>query len=360
MRKPSGYRSGRDGRLHSALRPAPPQFRCQTTEGRGLAHTHLSAVLVPLLWAVLAAPCALAQLPDFYKSVDRVFWVVDDIDRTVAGWKKLGIIEIVANPESREDARWCVARLGNVTVDFIQPASGDSVFSRYRKRHRQGVMALVHRVSGIGAMEQEVSRMKKADVAVLASGNLGGESRYTLFDTAEEGKYVLGLISGPEERQGSLRATDQTAAAPKKVSQYAFVASDLEKVSKYWVRLGFPEMSFTHPALWDLQYHGRPGRFDAILGWQRHGNVVYEWIQPTVGPTTYMDHVARHGEGLHHIAFEVTDFEQEKSQWSKAGFPTTQSGAWGERDRPGYGRFAYQDTDAIGGTEIELLWNYRR
>ena len=308
----------------------------------------------------MTAPSAAAEMPDFYKSVDRVFWVVDDIDRTVAGWKKLGIIEIVAKTESREDARWCVARIGNVKVDFIQPSGGDGVFSRYRKRHGQGVMALVHRVAGIEASELEVARMKKADVAVLASGNLRGEVRYTLFDTAEEGKYVLGLISGPEEPQGVLRATGQTTAVPKKVSQYAFVASDLEKVSKYWVRLGFPEMSFTHPALWDLQYHGRPGRFDAILGWQRHGNVVYEWIQPTVGPTTYMDHVARHGEGLHHIAFEVGDFEQEKSQWSKAGFPTTQSGAWGERDRPGYGRFAYQDTDAIGGTEIELLWNYRR
>lgn len=322
-----------------------------------MRHILCRAALFPLIWA---APAASAELPDFYKSVDRIFWVVDDIDRTVAGWQKLGIIEIGAKPQAGEGVRWTVARLGNVVVDFIQPLDDKSVFARYRRKHGQGVMALIHRTPAGTAMEQEVARMKKTGVATLASGNLGEVGRYTLFDTAEEGKYVLGLIYGPEGAPGGLHGAPEAGPNAKKVSQYAFVAHDLDKVSKYWARLGFPEMSFTHPALWDLRYHGQPGQFDAILGWQRHGNVVYEWIQPTAGPTTYMDHMAKHGEGLHHIAFNVTDIEQEKSEWSKAGFPTTQSGAWGERDQAGYGRFAYQDIHAISGAEIELLWNYRK
>ena len=313
----------------------------------------LCRTLFPLLWAATAAP---AEFPDFYKSVDRVFWVVDDIDRTVAGWQELGMIEIGAKPKAGGHLRWTVARLGNVTVDFIQPLDAESVFARYRKNHGQGVMALIHRAPSAMAMEQEVARLKQAGVGTLMSGNLPDVGRYTLFDTAQEGKYVLGLINGPVGAEGAPEARSNA----KKVSQYAFVARDLEQVSKYWARLGFPEMSFTHPTLWDLRYHGQPGQFDAILGWQRHGTVVYEWIQPTKGPTTYLDHMAKYGEGLHHIAFNVTDIEQEKSLWSKAGFPTTQSGAWGERDQAGYGRFAYADTHMIGGTEIELLWNYRK
>jgi hypothetical protein len=311
----------------------------------------LAVCLTVLLWAALGVA---AELPDFYRGVDRVFWVVDDIDRTIGGWQKLGIIEITVQPTTRDTARWTVARLGNITVDFIQPLDDKSVFARFRKKHGQGVMALIHRAPALAAIEQEAARLKAAGVGVLDSRDLGGEGRFTLFDTEEEGKYVVGLIAG------GLDSISKPAATAKKVSQYAFVARDLESVSRYWERLGFPAMSFTHPALWDLRYHGEAGKFDAILGWQRHGNVVYEWIQPTLGPTTYMDHMARHGEGLHHIAFEVTDIEQEKSLWSKAGFPTTQSGAWGERDQPGYGRFAYQDTHAIGGTEIELLWNHRK
>jgi catechol 2,3-dioxygenase-like lactoylglutathione lyase family enzyme len=329
----------------------------QATNDRGLPHTLSGVVLLALLCTALAAP---AELPDFYKSVDRVFWVVDDIDRTIAGWQRLGIIEIGASPNAGERVRWTVARLGNAIVDFIQPLDDKSVFAQYRKKHGQGVMALVHRCPTKTAMEQEVARLTKAGIAILASRNLGEEGRYALFDTGEEGKYVLGLICCSERAQGGLPGAPEARPNAKKVSQYAFVARDLEKVSKYWARLGFPEMSFTHPALWDLRYHAQPGQFDAILGWQRHGNVVYEWIQPTTGPTTYMDHMARHGEGLHHIAFGVQDIEQEKSVWSKAGFPTSQSGAWGERDQAGYGRFAYQDMHTIGGVEIELLWNYRK
>jgi catechol 2,3-dioxygenase-like lactoylglutathione lyase family enzyme len=298
-----------------------------------------------------------AQLPDFYKNVDRVFWVVDDIDRTVAGWKKLGMIDVLPNPGAGRSVRWSVARLGDTTVDLIQPLDDKSAFAAYRKKHGQGVMALIHRAPTKAAMEQELARLGNAGVAVLEERKFGPDSRYVLFDTEKEGKYVLGVLSDPGD--GGLPAAPAAKPNAKRLSQYAFVARDLKAVARYWERLGFPAMSFTHPALWDLIYHGQPGKFDAILGWQRHGRIVYEWIEPTVGPTTYLDHLAKYGEGVHHIAFAVSDMEQEKREWTQAGFPTSQSGAWGERDKPGYGRFAYQDTHTIGGAEVELLWNYR-
>ena len=178
--------------------------------------------------------------------------------------------------------------------------------------------------------------LANAGVAVLEERKLGPDSRYVLFDTEKEGKYVLGVLFDPGD--AGLPAAPAAKPNAKRLSQYAFVARDLKAVSGYWERLGFPPMSFTHPALWDLVYHGQPGKFDAILGWQRHGRIVYEWIEPTVGPTTYLDHLAKYGEGVHHIAFAVSDMEQEKREWTQAGFPTSQSGAWGERDKPGYGR----------------------
>lgn len=304
----------------------------------------------------------LAELPDFYKTVDRVVWVVDDIDSTIAGWKKLGMIDIGASGESEEDGvKWTVARVGNIIVDFVEPTSDDNVFGQFRSKHGQGVMALMHRVPTEAALDAEVERMHKLGVAVLDAADLDdARARYVLFDTAGEGKYVLGLVYAPPgDYKGELKAPEVKPGA-KRVSQFAFVVRDLEPVSKYWARLGFPAMSVTHPKLWDLHYHDQEGHFDALLGWQRHGHVVYEWIQPTKGPTTYLDHIEKHGEGLHHIAFEVTDIEREKAEWTKAGFPTSQSGAWGERDKPGYGRFAYQDIHPIGGTEVELLWNHGR
>ena len=305
---------------------------------------------------------ALAELPEFYRHVDRVLWVVDDIDRTTAGWQKVGMIESRANrSESGDNLRWSVARLGNVIVDLIQPFDEESPFGAFRKRHGQGVFALVHRVPAEAALDREIARLQALGVSVISDRPVdGGPARLVFFDTEAKGKYVLGLVYAPPgDYAGSLAAP---AAKPntKQVSQYAFVVRDMPAVSRYWAHLGLPELSFTHPKLWDLRYHGKPGDFDANLGWQKHGTVQYEWIQPTKGPTTYLDHMAKYGEGIHHIAFAVSDIEREAGDWSKAGFPTSQSGAWGDRDQPGYGRFAYQDTHAIGGTEVELLWNYRK
>ena len=310
---------------------------------------------------LLAAVPALAQLPEFYRHVDRVFWVVDDIGRAVAGWQKVGILTARPDSEQTRDGRWSVARLGDVIVDFVQPLQQNSAFAAFREKHGQGVFALVHRVPTEASLDAEVARLKGLGVGLLADRRMDdGAGRYVLFDTEAPGKYVLGLIYAPPgEYTGSL-APPAALPNPTRVAQYAFVVRDLPAVSQFWARLGFPGMTFTHPAIWDQRYHGAPGDFDANLGWQKHGKVEYEWIQPTKGPTTYMNHMDKYGEGIHHIAFAVPDIQRAGVEWSKAGFPTVQSGAWGEQDRPGYGRYAYQDTHVIGGAEVELLWNYRQ
>jgi len=34
------------------------------------------------------------------------------------------------------------------------------------------------------------------------------------------------------------------------------------------------------------------------------------------------------------------------------------SGGWGERGKPGSGRFAYMDAHSLGGVDVELLWSF--
>ena len=198
--------------------------------------------------------------------------------------------------------------------------------------------------------------MKALNVDVLQSDPLAassGAAMRTYFNTEPQGKYALGVIYSPNP-------AEPIAAPPgRKVVQFAFTVRRLQPVLDYWSRLGFSERNVTHPPLWDLRYHDRPGNFDATLGWQRHGAIVYEWIEPLNGPTVYVDHMEKHGEGFHHIAFEVADLDREVARWNALGFPFIQGGAWGEKGKPGWGRFAYQETDAIAGSEVELLWNYR-
>jgi hypothetical protein len=245
--------------------------------------------------------------------------------------------------------------LGDIAVQWIQPERGANAYSDFLERHHgAGVFSLVHRAPTRAALDAEVDRMKALGVGILQSESKPDGSMRVYFDTEPDGKYVLGLTCA------AAPAPPAAEVAPdRRVAQYAFTVRRLQPVLEYWSRLGFTDKSTTHPPLWDLRYHETPGQFDAELGWQRHGRVTYEWILPLKGPTVYSDHMERHGEGFHHLAFEVADLDKEVDRWNALGFPFIQGGAWGEKGKPGWGRFAYQDVDAIGGTAIELLWNFR-
>jgi methylmalonyl-CoA/ethylmalonyl-CoA epimerase len=322
----------------------------------------LSAVLAGGVWQ--AQP---ATLPAVYQSVHSLVWVVRDVDAAVAGWHKLGFTDIRVVGNVTLDVRYrgqpatsiakvAEGHLGDVAVQWIQPVRGVNAYSDFLARHGTGMFSLVHRTSSREALQAEIARLNGLGVATLQSETVtrtGETSIRTYLDTEPEGKYTLGLSYSPNVD------APVTAAPGRKVVQFAFTVRQLEPVLDFWSRLGFTDRSVTHPPLWDLRYHDQPGVFDAELGWQRHGRVVYEWIMPLKGPTVYSDHIDKHGEGFHHIAFEVSDFDAEVARWNALGFPFIQGGAWGEKGKPGWGRFAYQETDAIAGAEVELLWNYR-
>jgi methylmalonyl-CoA/ethylmalonyl-CoA epimerase len=91
------------------------------------------------------------------------------------------------------------------------------------------------------------------------------------------------------------------------------------------------------------------------LGWWRWGDVTFEWIQPLIGPSIYDEYLKEHGEGLHHLAFNVKDMDEAVKLLEARGAPASQTGGW---DNPNSkGRFAYMDTEPYGGVTIELLWN---
>ena len=311
------------------------------------------------------------QLPDFYKEVDRVTWVVDDLTKTMDGWRSLGFQDMQefgevdltneqyhGQPEDGR-ARIAVARLGSVNVTWLQPVSGTSLYSDFLKRKGPGIIGLTHRTPTITALESEVTRLSGLGVPVLARGTIptgSGEITYVYFDTERDGKYMLGLIHYPSDV-----VPDSAPRGPAnlKLSQYAFVVKDLDQVSAYWQKLGFPQMSVTHGVLTNLKHRGQPGQFDQKLGWQRHGSIVYEWILPLKGPTVYDEYLNAHGEGFHHLAFDVDDMDKASADWTQKGFPIVQSGGWGDEGKPGSGRFAYADTTNIGGVMIEFLWNYK-
>jgi hypothetical protein len=310
------------------------------------------------------AVVAAAQLPQFYGKVDRVIFVVPDVEKSLSAWKASGAVEIFEVQEAtffaeykgtrgESAVRFGVGRFGDVIANWMQPVSGSNAFSDFLESHGPGVFALLHRVSGATEFSGEIERMKRLGVGVLQQGSMGGpDARYAFFDTRSAGKYTLGIYYGLPP------APPPPPLAPK-VTQFAFIANDEEPVAAFWERLGWPRMNVTHPRLHALRYQGQEADFKARLGWMRHGSVPYEWVIPEKGPSTWHDHLRRHGEGVHHLAFAVDDIDRSIAEWTKAGFRLAMSGAWGEPGKSGYGRFAYLDCQAAGGIDIELLWSYK-
>jgi methylmalonyl-CoA/ethylmalonyl-CoA epimerase len=321
-----------------------------------------------LLLIAVAVPSH-AELPDLYKRVAGVHWVVSDLERVKAGWAKLGfpvqdLGEVSASGSymgQHGSARFRVAQahLAGAEVSWIQPVGSESAFSEHLARHGDGVFSINYAAPTREALEAEVARLGALGVSVLQRGEVvtpAGRVTTVHMDTAAKGKYVLGLVCDETPR---VAPKAPATAVPLKLSQYAVVVRSLDEVSAYWEKLGFPKMEVTHGRLTDLVYRGQPGTFDQKLGWHRHGTVTWEWIEPLAGPTVYEDFLKEHGEGFHHLAFDVPDIDAAGAFFASHGAPIVQSGAWGDKGKPGSGRFAYAATDAFGGVTTEFLWNLR-
>jgi hypothetical protein len=84
------------------------------------------------------------------------------------------------------------------------------------------------------------------------------------------------------------------------------------------------------------------------VGWL--GETQVELIEPVRGESLYAEFLAGHGPGLHHVAFDVPDFEATLSTLCENGLELIMRGALG----PG-NQFAYFEAAAAGASVIEIL-----
>jgi len=174
---------------------------------------------------------------------------------------------------------------------------------------------------------------------------------------AEGGGMTVALEYDPDQARGAAAAAANEDPF-RRITQYAFVVRDVHKVSAYSERIGLGALPIERNVSLDRVYRGRPGVFEMLLGWGRQGDVVFEWIQSTVGPNVYDEHLQQRGEGFHHLGFNVADMDAAVAKLRSRGLEVTMSGGWNVNGHEG--RFAYLDADKHGGVAIELLWNKPR
>lgn len=125
-------------------------------------------------------------------------------------------------------------------------------------------------------------------------------------------------------------------------SHIGYVTRDIERTLKnfqnFWGLESFTKMV---PNYFNKKYYGEPEDFKMQFAFSRAGNIVYELIQVLNGKTIYENFIKEHGEGIHHLGYEISDLSQWIGAYKKVGIEPIMSA-----ERVGL-KFAYFNTPEI-------------
>lgn len=113
----------------------------------------------------------------------------------------------------------------------------------------------------------------------------------------------------------TITAQAQEKFGKANITQIGLVVKDIEKSSENWAAiLGFsekPQIIITDEfENANTHFQGKPTEAQAKLAFFRLENITIELIEPVGKKSTWYKHLKKHGEGFHHIAFNVEDMEK--------------------------------------------------
>ena len=144
------------------------------------------------------------------------------------------------------------------------------------------------------------------------------------------------------------------------LAQVGFIVKDVEATKKKWAAFLGVEVPPTQLsgdyAITQTQYKGESAPeaackmafFDVGPGLQ------LELIEPNEQPSTWRSFLEEHGEGMHHVAFQVKDSKACVASAEAAGLKLVQRGLYGD----GSGEYNYLDAPELKCI-VELLESYK-
>ena len=139
------------------------------------------------------------------------------------------------------------------------------------------------------------------------------------------------------------------------ITQVALVTRNIEASAQHWAALlgvDVPKIITTHPGNEvHLIYQGKPSNARAKLAFIRSGQVTVELIEPIGAGSAWKKFLDEHGEGVHHIAFNVQDLGRAESEMKALGYDQIHSGRWDSDN----GDYVYFDSTKALGLMVELL-----
>lgn len=143
------------------------------------------------------------------------------------------------------------------------------------------------------------------------------------------------------------------------VAQVGFIVKDVETTKRKWAEFLGMDVPETQPIgdyeVTQTEFQGKPAPkaycymafFDVGPGLQ------LELIEPNEEPSTWRNFLEEHGEGIHHVAFNVKDSKAKVAAAEAAGLKLVQRGVYGD----GSGEYNYLDAPELKCI-VELLESY--
>lgn len=139
----------------------------------------------------------------------------------------------------------------------------------------------------------------------------------------------------------------------KTICQIGIVVRDLAKSRAAWADLlgcePPPIIETEDRSRTGIEHRGRPTDARARLVLFDLGKITIELIQPVGEPSTWSEHLTRHGESVHHLAFHVDEIDAKRPALEERRLPLVQRGRF-----PG-GGYEYFEAREKLGCDVELL-----
>lgn len=146
---------------------------------------------------------------------------------------------------------------------------------------------------------------------------------------------------------------DNTNSLFHKLVQIGIVVKDLDRTIKFLEQtMGWKPVSFADTPPGEKYYYGKNEDFSVKMAFYKLEHIELELLMPTRGRNVWQDWLEIHGEGLHHILFDVNDFEQAKKVMEKNGIVLAQQGP---SARYKGAKWAYFDATKELGYFIEIF-----
>ena len=309
--------------------------------------------------------------------INQICFVVKDIEASSKSWAKLlGTVvpqPFVTGPQEFSQVKYygestsarnklAFFETPGVQIELVEPDSVPNLMRECLDKDGEGYNHFAFDVDKIS----ETLETMEEKYSVAQSGEFyPDKGRYAFLDTREKYKTLIELLEHegpkPDGPLSPLTGDSQYEGKPllgtSKIVQIAFVVNDVKEAQKAWCNmLGVGPSTIFHSGFEAANkvatYKGQPTEGRSHFTFIQTPRIQVELVQPDQdSPSTWLEHLERHGEGLHHIAFFVESLDEKRDLLNKLGFPTIQEGLFYD----GSGKYAYMDTTSEYSVVIELL-----